>query len=353
MYNDANLHRRKCLGMLAAAPVVAACAPATTSARRMPNEKADARVALLFPLSGARAALGQQMAKAVWLVEDYGGTTERTMMLDAGETPQAAAQAARDAVAKGANMIVGPLFRDQTPAVVEAAGPVPVMSLSNDIALSAAGAWVFGVTPAQSVNAVLGFAKDTGAKRITILETGGALGHRAFQALHSGARGAPVALLASIPATTRPNDMSDALRQAGNGSMPDIIYVPEAGAMALRQAEASVQTGVTTIGSLQWSGLGQAQLDRLDKACFTGPNPVRFDQLSSFFRAQLDEEMGVIAALAVDAVGLAQSVGGARTLSARSSYQGLLGDTRFDRDKTCKRALAILRIEDGAVRPVL
>lgn len=134
--------------------------------------------------------------------------------------------------------------------------------------------------------------------------------------------------------------------------MPDIIYVPSTGAGALRQAEAAVQTGVTTIGSLQWSGLGQSDLDRLDKACFTGPDPVRFDRLSSFFRAQLDEELGVIAALAVDAVGMAHSMDGAQGLSRRTAFEGLLGDTRFDRNKTCERDLAILRIDGGNVLPV-
>ncbi|MEL7132225.1 MAG: penicillin-binding protein activator [Pseudomonadota bacterium] len=339
--------------MLAATSFAAACTPVGPLARRSPTTQADAQVALLLPLSGTRAALGQQMAKAVWLVEDFGGTPGRTTVLDAGETPQTAAQAARDAVARGANIIVGPLFRSQTPAVVEAADAIPILTLSNDITLAATGAWVFGVTPAQSVDTVLGFAQGEGARRIAVLETGGALGQRASQALVSGARQARVTPLPPIPSTTRPEDMSSALRLSGGGSMPDIIYVPETGETALRQAEAAVRTGVTTIGSLQWSGLGQTQLDRLDKACFTGPDPVRFDRLSSVFRTQLEEEMGVIAALAVDAVGLAKSVGTSTTLSARNSYQGLLGDTRFDRDRSCERALAILRIDAGTVRPVL
>ena len=354
MPNDTHFHRRRCLGMLAATPLAAACSPVGTSLSRSPAATADAQVAMLLPLSGKRAALGQQMAKAVWLVEDFSGSSNgKTTVLDAGETPQAAAQAARDAVARGANVIVGPVFRNQTPAVVEAAGSIPVMSLSNDTTLAATGAWVFGVTPAQSVDTVLRYAKGTGADRIAVLETGGALGRRASQAFQSGARQARVTALPAIPATTRPEDIRTALQQAGGGSMPDIVYVPETGKTALGQAEAAVRTGVTTIGSLQWSGLDQAQLGRLDKACFTGPDPIRFDRLSSLFRAQLEEEMGVIAALAVDAVGLAQSVGGGQALNARKSYPGLLGDTRFDRDKTCKRTLAILRIDDGAVRPVL
>ncbi len=344
--------RRKCLSMLLAAPMLGACATQQRGSRPLKPSGAGARVALLLPLSGVRAALGQQMAKAVWLVEDFGGTPGETNVLDSGETAQTAADAARRAVAEGANIVVGPLFRDQTAAVVQAADTIPVLSLSNDASLTASGAWVFGVTPAQSVNTVLEFAKSTGARRMTVLETGGPLGQKASIAVQAGARSASVSSLPTIPASTQPGQIADALRQAGGGTMPDIVYIPSTGQNALRQAEAAVRTGITTIGSLQWSGLSQAELDRLDKACFTGPDPVRFDRLSSFFRTQLDEDLGVIAALAVDGVGMAHSLGGASNLSRRDKFEGLLGDTRFDRNKTCERDLAILRIEGGNVLPV-
>ncbi|MFL4470154.1 penicillin-binding protein activator [Tateyamaria armeniaca] len=352
MTHATRLSRRKCIAVLAAAPLVGACAAGPGASTRRPSATSNAQVALLLPLSGTRAPLGQQMAKAVWLVEDLGGTSGRTRVLDAGETPQTAADAARDAVAQGANIVVGPLFRDQTPAVIEAAGPVPVLSLSNDTSLAASSAWVFGVTPAQSVDTVLAFAKDTGARRLAVLETGGLVGQRAVGAINANARRSGVTPLPMIPAATQPAQMADALRQAGGGAMPDIIYIPGAGAQTLRLAESAVQSGVTTIGSVQWSGLGQSDLDRLDKACFTGPDPVRFNRLSAFFRAQLDEEMGVIAALAVDAVGMAHAAGGAANLSRSDTFEGLLGDTRFDRDRTCQRRLAILRIDGGDVLPV-
>ena len=346
-------NRRACLAMLAAAPLIAGCAGQSAPTRQPRSGTGAAQVALLLPLSGTRAALGQQMAKAVWLVEDLGGTPGRTQILDSGETPETAARAARDAVAQGAGIVVGPLFRDQTPAVLGAVGTTPVMSLSNDAKLAASGAWVFGVTPAQSVETVLTYAKRSGARRITVLETAGALGQRASGALSKRSRVSRPAALPFVPAATQPNDVADALRQVGGGTLPDIIYIPGTTPLALQQAEAAVKTGVTTIGSLQWSGLAQPQLDRLDKACFTGPDPVRFNRLSAHFRTQLEEDVGVIAALAVDAVGLAHMTGATGTLSGRTPFEGLLGDTRFDRDRTCERTLAILRIDRGAVVPVI
>ena len=108
-------------------------------------------------------------------------------------------------------------------------------------------------------------------------------------------------------------------------------------------------TGVTTIGSLQWSGLPADQFAALDKACFTGPDPQRFDRLSANFEAQLGEDMGVLGALAVDAVAFAKSTGTPARLSGAKPIDGLLGRTAFRSDRTCERALSVLRISGGGV----
>ena len=344
--------RQLCLG-LAALPLVSACSTGSMPVSRPARTTAGARrTAVLLPLSGKRAALGKTMAKAIWLTEDLGGAQARSLILDAGESPEAAAGAAREAKAQGADVLVGPLFRTQVPAVLAVAGTTPVLSLSNDNGLAGQGAWVFGVTPAQSVQAVLRYAKSSGARRITMLETTGALGERARTAFAAGARQAGARMLPAVPGATKSTDMAAALRRAGGDALPDIIYVPQAGRTALAQAVAAVQTGVTTIGSMQWSGLPAAQFAALDKACFTGPDPQRFDRLSDRFRAQLDEDMGVIGALAVDAVAFAQSAGRGADLAQRKPVDGLLGPTRFGPNRVCDRALSILRISGGGVSRV-
>ncbi|KMW59407.1 Extracellular ligand-binding receptor [Candidatus Rhodobacter oscarellae] len=308
--------------------------------------------ALLLPLTGSNAGLGQRMAKAVWLQEDLGGLPRRTLVLDAGETPEQAVSAAQDATQRGANLLIGPLLRDQTPSVVRAAGQVPVMTLSNDNALAQAGAWVFGVTPKQSADAVLRYAKSARSKRVVLLDSGDALSARAASALDQGARKAGIARVTKIPASTASEQIANALRQAGGGEMPDILYVPASDDRAQSQAIAAVGAGVTTIGSLQWSGLSRDAFLRLDKACYTGPDPVQFNRLSAAYMAQLDEQMGVIAALAVDAVALAHQVGGGPALDRKKPAQGLLGQYQFLPDRTLKRELAVLRINGGAVERV-
>lgn len=339
------LTRRRWLGALGAAGVLAACGEAPRSLR--PSRATTGRRALLLPLTGSRAALGKQMAKAVWLVEDFGGLPGRTQVLDAGDTPQSAAAAATEARTKGASIIVGPLFRTQTPAVLDAAGAIPVLTLSNDDALAEQGAWVLGVAPRQSLEAVANYAKSSGAKRLALVHSNGPLSERSHAALTTAARARRLTVLPSIPDSTPPSGVAAALRAAGQGQLPDIVYIPERQERAIAQAVSAVQAGVTTIGSLQWSGLPQNELKRLDKACFTGPDPVRFNSLSAAYRHNLEEEMGVIAALTVDAVAVAHEFKAGEP--PRKPITGLLGETSLNRNRTTTRALSILRIDGGNV----
>jgi ABC-type branched-subunit amino acid transport system substrate-binding protein len=346
------MSRRKFLAGLAAASALAGCSGTERPAQRASRRGSAAVPALLLPLSGSHADLGQRMAKAVWLQEDLGGLPKRTFVLDAGETPEQAISAAQEATNKGATLLIGPLLRDQTPGVVRAAGQVPVMSLSNDNALAQLGAWVFGVTPKQSADAVLRYAKSAKSKRVAMLDSGDALSNRAASALDQGARKAEIARVTRIPAATASGQIADALRRAGGGQMPDILYVPTSDDLAQSQAVAAVGAGVTTIGSLQWSGLSRDAFLRLDKACYTGPDPLQFNRLSAAYVAQLDEQMGVIAALAVDAVALAHQVGSGPRLDRKKPVQGLLGQYQFLPDRTLKRELAVLRINGGGVERV-
>ena len=339
-------NRRRVVAGLLSTPFLAGCAGQNMPSGAVASRRSSKSVALLLPLSGLRAALGQQMAKTVWLTEDLLGKGGKTEIVDAGESPASAAAAARKALSGGADVLVGPLFRNQTPAVVAEANGVPVLTMSNDTRLADQGAWVFGVTPAQSVETVIRYASDTNANRITMLESKSPLGARAQAALASRARSSGITALPVVSGDTPAGMMPDALLAAGGASMPDMIYIPTSGPAEINQAVAAVKAGVTTIGSLQWAGLPGDQLMRLNKACFTGPDPDRFNRLSAQVQQHLEEDMGVIAALAVDAVAAAQ------TLGTNTPIDGLLGGTRFRADRTCARDLAVLRIDGTSVQRV-
>ena len=157
-----------------ALPLIAGC-ETTSFAARGPGKGAG-NAALLLPISGTNAAIGAAMAQAASLA-GLGRTADALpRTYDSSDTPEGAATAARAALAAGAQMLLGPLRSDQTPAVLEVAGSVPVVTFSNDDRLADAGAFVFGVTAAQSVSAMFSYALAQGIRRVAVVASPGALG---------------------------------------------------------------------------------------------------------------------------------------------------------------------------------
>jgi hypothetical protein len=83
---------------------------------------------------------------------------------DTGGTPDGAAEAAREAIAGGAKMILGPVTSLETARVAPIAqkAGVPVLAFTNDQTQSQPGVWTLGITPGQQVRRLLGAARDSG-----------------------------------------------------------------------------------------------------------------------------------------------------------------------------------------------
>jgi branched-chain amino acid transport system substrate-binding protein len=123
-------------------------------------------VAILLPLSGTGAERGQSMLKAAQLALDAPGAPPLDAR-DTGGTPDGAATAAREAIAAGAGLILGPLTSSETAAVAPAAkqAGVPVLAFTNDAAQAQPGVWTLGITPLQQVRRVVGAAQAKGSGR--------------------------------------------------------------------------------------------------------------------------------------------------------------------------------------------
>ncbi len=110
------------------------------------------RVAILLPLTGPNADLGQSLLKAAQLSFTAPGSPPLDQQ-DTGGTPDGAANAARAAVAAGDGIIIGPLTATETAAVapVARAAQIPVLAFTSDSAQAQSGIWTLGLTPAQQV----------------------------------------------------------------------------------------------------------------------------------------------------------------------------------------------------------
>jgi hypothetical protein len=109
-------------------------------------------IALLAPLTGPLATIGQGLVNAAQLALAPVGSPPLDVR-DTGGTPQGAATAAAAALAAGDGLIIGPLTAAETAAVAPAAraAGVAVLAFTNDPSQAGPGVWPLGITPLQQV----------------------------------------------------------------------------------------------------------------------------------------------------------------------------------------------------------
>ena len=95
-----------------------------------------------------------------------------------------AANAARQAIADGNKLILGPLLAEEVREVapIARAARVPVLSFSNDASVAGNGAYLLGYSPAQSIERVVDYARDQGITTYGGLVANGIYGQRASTA---------------------------------------------------------------------------------------------------------------------------------------------------------------------------
>ena len=132
--------------------------------------KGGGQVALLLPLTGNLAPVGQILENAAKLALPDSGQPSLDIR-DTGGTPQGAAAAAQAAIAAGDGLILGPLTSAEAHAVapVARAANVNMLAFTNDSSVAAPGVWPLGITPTQQVQRVMQEAANSGRTQLAAL----------------------------------------------------------------------------------------------------------------------------------------------------------------------------------------
>jgi ABC-type branched-subunit amino acid transport system substrate-binding protein len=191
------------------------------------------KVAILLPLTGRSAALGQAMLNAAQqAVFDVAGANFELMPRDTGDSEGGAETAARDALASGAQLLIGPLFGAQIPAVrsVAQAQNISMLSLSTDTSLASPNVYIMGFAPTPQVDRVTHFAVAHGLKRFAALVPNNAYGQlvgQAFQVAVAREGGIVVAMQSYDPAA---RDIDAQMRSLlAYRNQVDAFFLPEGG----------------------------------------------------------------------------------------------------------------------------
>ena len=156
---------------------------------QIPASATPIKVAILLPLSGDSAPVGNAMLDAATLAlyDEYMSMPadqihSQIVLLprDSGNSPVTAAAAAQQAVNQGATFIVGPLFGQAVTAMkpMLKVRKIPVISFSNNQAVAEPNIYTFGFLPEQQVLRIGEYAYLNDFQRVAVLAPNDAYGQK-------------------------------------------------------------------------------------------------------------------------------------------------------------------------------
>jgi branched-chain amino acid transport system substrate-binding protein len=361
-----------------------------------PGEKA--MLGLLMPLSGQNASLGQGMLDAAQMaLFDIPNGRVALLPRDTRGTAEGAAAAAREALDRGARLLIGPLTAPEVEAVkpIAAERGVAVLGFSTAANVAGDGTYLLGLLPSEEVRRVVGFAHQKGAQRFAVLAPGTAYGQLVADALKTVAQAEQVNVVQTVlfdPGTIDPSPsvrdlakydsrkaaLDQQRKQLANARDPasqealkrlnESIAAGDAGFDALLLPVAGQQLQ-TVVPLLQRYGIESAHVHYLgtglwdndptlasepglEGAWYAAPDPTGRLDFEKRFATLYGHAPPRLATLAYDATALAAALSrgpegadfSAEALTNPNGFVGLDGIFRLRADGRVERGLAVIEI---------
>ncbi len=345
-------------------------APTTPTRALLPGQAV--KVALLLPLTGRAQPAGEALLNAAQLaLFDVGDNTLELIVKDTGDTAEGASAAMAQAVAEGAQLVLGPLFGAQIEAVTPLAqtANVNVISFSNDETKADGNVFIMGLSPRAQAERIVGYAARQGLTSIAVIAPNTPFGLESL----AGAQAAASANGASIVATslydTGKVDLSDEVRSLGTGF--SAVLAPDAAKRMIGLGPLLAYydidpSKVRYLGSALWDDPVIGTEPNLLGAWFPAPSPASWELFKQRYLQAYGSEPLRVGGLGYDGVALAATlVGNARqgrateatttpgqwigldrnSITAPSGFAGVDGIFRFLPNGRVERGLAILEVQ--------
>ena len=326
----------------------------------IPQDAQRHRVALLVPMSGRNAGVGQSIANATQMA--LLDTKSEKVRITTYDTATGAAEAARQAIQDGNGLILGPLLSENVSAIksIAAAAHVPVLSFSNDTSVAGNGAFVMGYTPAQSIDRVVSYAAQNGMSQFAALVPRGLYGERASDALLRAVRRQKGDVV-SIQTYNRSRAAIDAAVKRIPATSPyqAILIADSAGtaAIAIPSIRATTGADAQVMGTELWNTDSAVADNRvLNGAWFASVPDGLYRQYADKYRARFGKAPYRLSTIGYDVVLLTVRIARdwkvgqpfpMNALMSDDGFAGLDGAFRFDKDGVAQRMLEVQAIRDG------
>ena len=363
------------------------------------------RAAILLPLSGGNARLGQALLNAAQLAMfDFADYRLELLPVDTKGTPQGAQEAAATAIGDGARIILGPLLSTSVHAMAPAAraAEVPVIAFSSDRSVAGAGVYTLGFLPADQVRRVVSYAFQKSLFRFAVLAPNNTYGATVVDALRRTTDDIGAELVNAKFYDPSAQDFTGVVRALANyderreallkqrkalevkddnlskialkrlenlqtiGDLPfDALLVADGG-KRLQSVAALLPfydidpSKVRMLGTGQWDVQGIGAEPALLGGWYAAPQPSTRANFVATYRETYNAPPPRLATLAYDvaalAAVLAQGASGpdfsAPTLTAPSGFDGFDGIFRFLPSGVAQRGLAVLQVQPRSARVI-
>ena len=331
----------------------------------LPQDQARHRVALLVPLTGPSAGMGQSVANATTMA--LLDTNAKNIRITTYDTAQGAAVAANQAMKDGNKLILGPLATsDVAPvAAIARAAKVPLITYGNDGSVAARDVFVLGSRMENSVERVVSFAASKGITRFAVLAPKGDYGNRVGAAYATAVRASGGTLVAS-DSYDRGNSsaLSAAARLKAKGGYQAVLIAdtPRYAAMIAPRLKASGAASPRLLGTDLWSGEPLVSTTPILRgAWFAAISDTRFRQFTTSYQSRFGAPPFRMATLGYDSVLLTVRI--AREWRAGTPFPfaklidtggflGLDGPFRFSANGLVERSLEVRETRAGGITVV-
>ena len=364
---------RALVGMPVLAMTLAACDPALmqapTAAPTSSGAGKPVNVALLVPGGSANpgdALIARNLENAARLaIADLAGAKINLTVYNTAGNAAQASQVATQAVAEGAQVILGPLFSEAANAagVAAAASGVNVLSFSNNTSIAGGNVFVLGNTFNNSADRLVNYARKQGKKRVHIVHARNVAGETGRAAIQQALVNAGVNLngttsydfsqqgvinaVGTVSAAARTAD-AIILTSDAAGALPLFAQLlPEAGLNPSR---------VQYMGLTRWDIPQIMQLPGIQGGWFVLPDPGRVTSFTNRYQTAYGNAPHPLAGLAYDgiaAIGAISASGKAingSTLTQGQGFQGTGGIFRLRANGTNQRGVAVATVTGGQLQ---
>ncbi len=372
--------------------------PAATGAPRAGGGLGGAvTIGLLVPESGRsrdQLALGTALRDAAQLaLFDSGRDDVSIIIKDTGGSSARAAAAASQAIAEGAEILLGPVFAEDVAAVAAVARPqgVPVIAFSSDQTVARAGVYLLSFPPEEEVRQIVDYAASQGVAYYASLSPTDAYGRRAVRAFEDAVRAVGGQITASATYAGGQEAVYPSIMQL-DGRPFEALFVPDGGS-GLRTVAGLLKFGpppppapkpltpeeiaagktppppppppvranlpsFTLLGTGLWDEAATGTSPGVAGGVFAAPEPGSRERFSARFNSNFGYRPARIASLGYDAVALVATLSGGDPVTRFSDsaiadpngFAGVDGIFRFLPDGRIQRGLAIIEATGAGFR---